>query len=139
MFQSGTQFQPPPTQYRTSAQSYGAYATDPVVASFHNPSVNGPPSAVYLPRGVAKTRGMNGRTLPPDGIPSLGQVRHHDQTLRWTPARPVLDFTTSQQDKMLQGASTLHHTNWNLSELFKQVRDPMRTASPSSRSLYRDC
>ena len=92
---------PAPTHYKLSSQSFGGWTYDsvgrstPRGASTPNmptqaPTLNGPPSAFYLPYGIYKTPGTNGRTLPPPQEPTFSQVRY-GQTSRWTPARLYTD------------------------------------------------
>ncbi len=85
---------PPSTHYKLSSQSYGAFVTDIGLATPRGVAtpdlrpttpLNGPPSSTFLPYGIGKTRGTNGRTIPFQA-PSYGQKRTPEQVNKFTPA-----------------------------------------------------
>jgi Ca2+-binding EF-hand superfamily protein len=88
-------FQVQSNHYRLSSQAYGAFNLDSV-------SLNGPPSALYLPQGVGKTMGQNSRTIVP-GF-ALSQTRSANQDIKW--------------EVMATGPASGHKGRYNLKELF---------------------
>ena len=94
-FRSGSP-SPPSTHYKLSSHSYGGWTYDSIgratPAGASTPSMptlaplNGPPSAAYLPYGMGKTRGTNGRTIPIPQDAAFGQMRSSAQVVKWTPS-----------------------------------------------------
>lgn len=125
-------FQLPSNHYRLSSQSYGGFSFDSIgransqgASTVDDPTsapLNGPPSAVFLPHGAGKTVGQNGRTLAFPGQYTFGQTRANDQKVQWVPARPT---------SLANGATGINSSlaykavapTWDLTELFRQVRD----------------
>ena len=128
----GMSFQLPSNHYRLSSQSYGGFSFDSIgransqgASTVDDPTsapLNGPPSAVFLPHGAGKTVGQNGRTLAFPGQYTFGQTRANDQKVQWVPARPT---------SLANGATGINSSlaykavapTWDLTELFRQVRD----------------
>lgn len=85
---TGSSPTPQATHYRLTSQNYGGFTFDsvgraspPGTSSPDAPMavLNGPPSAAYLPPGMGKTNGLNGRTVPYEPSASFGQKRTANQ------------------------------------------------------------